>query len=185
MPSLEQVLENNRFYDFVADHRSYFSKQTLHVALEKNGFQVFEINRDWGGEHLVALVKKPSQTDFDSVRSAVDQLIDEFTQLVHASLAKGKRVAIWGASYHALTLLALSCIEGISYVIDSAPYKQGRFTPVSHIPIVAPGTLKSAPVELVIVMASRYSSEIMGQLRTDLQFSGAIALLEGNRFVVT
>jgi hypothetical protein len=48
----------------------------------------------------------------------------------------------------------------IRYVIDSATFKQGKYTPVTHIPIVSPGALAKNPPDAVIIMAGSYSDEV-------------------------
>ena len=53
----------------------------------------------------------------------------------------------------------------IKYVVDSAVFKQGKYTPATHIPIVPPDTLNSDPVGAVIVMAASYSDEVAGIIR--------------------
>jgi SAM-dependent methyltransferase len=58
VPSTEAAFENQRFGDFMPDHLNYFTEKTLHGALEWSGFSVIDITRDWGGEHLVAYVRK-------------------------------------------------------------------------------------------------------------------------------
>ena len=55
--------------------------------------------------------------------------------------------------------------EKIKYVIDTATFKQGRFTPATHIPIVEPDRLNLDPPEAVIVMAASYSDEVAGIIR--------------------
>jgi hypothetical protein len=60
--------------------------------------------------------------------------------------------------------LALISLLGIAprirYVLDSAPFKQGRFTPATHLPIVAPERLDEGEVDAVIVLAASYSEEV-------------------------
>jgi SAM-dependent methyltransferase len=179
VPSLEKILENQRVYDFITEHLSYFSIKTLRFALEKNGFEVLDIQRDWGGEHLVAMVQKQPLERFDPVIDCINSLTKELVELVDTNSSAGKRVAIWGASTHGITLLSLTKLKGLAYVVDSSPYKQGFFTPISHLAIVAPDRLKTDPVDTVIVMAPRFSDEIVGQLRTELQFTGTIAVIKG------
>lgn len=48
----------------------------------------------------------------------------------------------------------------IRYVVDSAPFKQGRFTPATHIPIVSPEMLDHAPVDSILIMAAGFSDEV-------------------------
>jgi SAM-dependent methyltransferase len=184
VPSVEQAIERSRFYDFLADHLSYFSAETLRFALEKNGFEVVQVERNWSGEHLVALAKKRESTEFGILQDHATQLPIDFQEFVSSQTTGGRRVALWGASHHAITMLAMRKSNGVEYVVDSADYKQGRFTPVSHLPIVGPEKLRSNPVDVVIVFAPRYNDEIVGQLKHELQFKGTIALLRGSHLEV-
>jgi len=184
VPSFEQIIEEQRFYDFIPDHVSYFSTKTLRFVLEKNGFDVLEMYRDWQGEHIVALVKKRITYDFRPMQQAIVTLGEAFNSFVQANTSTGKRIAIWGASCQSLMLLATSHVRDVSYVIDSALYKQGRFTPVSHLPIVAPDTLQRDPVDIIIVIAPRYAHEIIAQARREFRFEGTIAVLKGTNIEI-
>ena len=55
--------------------------------------------------------------------------------------------------------------EKVKYVVDSAKFKQGKYTPATHIKIVGPEMLESEPVDAVIVMAASYSDEVAGIIR--------------------
>ena len=58
-------------------------------------------------------------------------------------------------------MLALSKITNIEYIVDSAKFKQGRYTPVMHLNIVPPEHLKKESVDLVIIMVpGLYPSEV-------------------------
>lgn len=195
VPSFEQILEHRRFYDFLLDHLSYFSQDTLRFALEKNGFKAREIVRNWEGEHLVAFVEKaangasaqprPSAKDNNSklseIQTQVTKLRLELGEFMDAQLKQGKRVAVWGASLQGLTVLAVTGVKGIAYVIDSSPAKQGRFTPVSHLPIVGPERLREEPVDAVIVVAPRYEREILDQLVNIFGFKGSVLTLHEDK----
>ena len=61
---------------------------------------------------------------------------------------EGRRLAMWGASHQGFTLASTSALgESLAYIIDSAPFKQGRFAPASHVPIVAPDHYFEEPVD--------------------------------------
>jgi hypothetical protein len=84
-------------------------------------------------------------------------------------------VAAWGAGHQALAILALMGLgEKLRYVVDSAPFKQGKLTPVSHLRIVAPDTLRSDPVDAIVIMAGSFSDEITRIVRQ--QFSREIKI---------
>jgi hypothetical protein len=75
-------------------------------------------------------------------------------------------VAVWGAGHQALAVLALADLGNkIAYVVDSAPFKQGRYTPATHIPIVSPEQLVENPIGAIIIMAASYSDEVARLIR--------------------
>ena len=75
-------------------------------------------------------------------------------------------LAIWGASHQGFTLAATTPIrDHAKYIIDSAPFKQGRFAPSSHLPIVPPGHFFEEPVDVIMIVAPGYSDEIAGVIR--------------------
>ena len=50
-------------------------------------------------------------------------------------------------------------------MIDSAPFKQGRFAPASHLPIVAPDHWHEEPVDVILIVAPGYTQEIADSIR--------------------
>jgi SAM-dependent methyltransferase len=177
VPSLEQALEHHRFYDFFRDHVNYFSAGTLARALETNGFLVLEITRGMGGEFLQALVRVDAGRDFGALQGSVSQVARELRALLDSYAASGRRAAAWGSGAKGLASLAAAGAEGLAYVIDSDPHKQGRLTPITHLPVVAPERLREEPVDLVVLTALAYRDEIIAQLRGPLGFRGTIAVL--------
>ena len=92
-----------------------------------------------------------------------------------------KGVAIWGAGHQALATIALLNLSaGIRYVIDSAPFKQGKFTPATHLPICPPDQLAIEPVSAIIVMAAAYSDEVVRTIRDKHGDRFAVAVLREN-----
>ena len=186
VPSLEYILEKGSYYELIRDHIAYYSFGTLRALLEHNGFEVLEeemINRDT----LSMVVKKMSDERWNKMQSqeragekqkeikavSVQPLLDGYQQVSGDLRAlKGrlevekKRFAVWGASHQGFTLLStLHMEEYTSYIIDSAPFKQGRFAPSSHIPIVAPEHFQEEPVDVILIVAPGYSDEIAGIIR--------------------
>jgi len=175
-PSLEKVLETRRFYDFMQDHLAYFTVDTLRLAFELGGFEVVRIERNRDGENLTAIVRRRAALDFAPLRAHERELVQNLGEFLRVQRAAGRRVAFWGASIQTLTLAALMELD-VAYVIDSAPYKQGQLTQVSHLPIVAPERLKTDPVDVIVVNAPRYEDEILRQIREKERFTGIVASL--------
>jgi SAM-dependent methyltransferase len=164
VPNLDMMLRKSLFSEFIADHTLYFTRETLETTLRLNGFEVVECAEVWHDYILSAVVRKRPGCDvssFEGGRLRLKRDVDDFIgRHRHAG------VAIWGAGHQALATIALLGIAGdIRYVVDSAPFKQKRFTPASHIPIVEPGRLETEPVGAVIVMAAAYSDEVAGIVR--------------------
>jgi SAM-dependent methyltransferase len=181
VPSLEHIVETRRAYDWVADHLCYFTRETLATALSMAGFEVLEVERAWKGYSLVARVRRRQRLDLQPLNSALDQIVSHLRDWALVGHARRQRLAVWGASHQALTLLACAHIEHtLSFVIDSSPAKQNLFTPVTKIPIVAPNTLAATPVDDILVAAAGFSDEVVGLLRGRHHFKGGIAVLRGN-----
>lgn len=93
------------------------------------------------------------------VSREVDRLLETLT-------AGGKTLAVWGASHQGFTLTATTGLgRQARYIIDSAPFKQGRFAPASHVPIVAPEHFDQEPVDVILIVAPGYTDEIAGSIR--------------------
>lgn len=181
VPNFEYLLKTKSLYEFVPDHISYFTKKTLTYAFEANGFEVldcFVINED---NDIAVIAKKRKPLNLSADYQYVDSLIKNFQKIVADCKSKNKKVATWGAGHRTLALLALSKIRDIEYVIDSAKFKQGKFTPVSHFPIVAPEHLKENKVDLVIIMVpGLYPGEVIKTLER-MNIGAQVAVLRDNK----
>ena len=181
VPNLDYLLETRCFYEFVADHLSYFTKKTLAYAFEKNGFEVLECYAINENNDIAAVVKKKEALDISGHFNEVEELIKNLQQIVADYESQNKKVAVWGAGHRTLALLALSKVKNIEYVIDSAKFKQGRFTPILHLNIVPPEHLKEKRVNLVMVMVpGLYSSEVLKSLN-NMNLGIDIAVLRDNK----
>ncbi|MEC7646334.1 MAG: methyltransferase domain-containing protein [Bacteroidota bacterium] len=193
VPNLDYLLRTRCFYEFVADHLSYFTKNTLIHAFERNNFNVLEcytINEDNDivaivkkkrPNNTIALVKKTKPLDISGHFKEVDNLINNLQQIVNRYTKKNKKIAIWGAGHRTLALLALSKLNNIAYVVDSAKFKQGQFTPVLHLKIVPPEYLKQKNVDLIIIMVpGLYPGEVLKSLKK-MKLGIEVAILRGNQ----
>ena len=164
VPNFDMMLKKNLFSEFTTDHLLYFSRDTLTTVLNLNGFEVLEIGTVWHDYILSAIVRKRKQLDLSAFLQSKARITCEIEEYV--SRFEDNKVAVWGAGHQALAVLALANLSGkIKYVIDSAKFKQMKFTPATHIPIVAPEQLLSDPVDAVIIMAAGYSDEVAEILR--------------------
>lgn len=152
VPNLEYLLRTKSFYEFVRDHISYFTGKTLTYAFEVNGFDVLDCNLINNDNDIAITVKKKKRLELSEQYVEVEVLINDLQKILNDYKAKNKKVAVWGAGHRTLALLALSKANSIEYIVDSAKFKHGKFSPIVHTPIMPPDHLRENKVDLVIVM---------------------------------
>lgn len=176
VPNFDMIFKKKLFSEFMRDHLSYFTKETLSLALTLNGFEVIECSELWHEYVLSIIARKRKKLDTSGFSEHKAKFKDEIEKYLRNF--KEKRVAIWGAGHQALAIISLlDLTERIKYVVDSAVFKQGKYTPVTHIPIVCPDTLISDSVDAVIVMAASYSDEVTRIIRQKYARNMNIAIL--------
>jgi 2-polyprenyl-3-methyl-5-hydroxy-6-metoxy-1,4-benzoquinol methylase len=159
VPNFNMILEEGLYSEFISDHLLYFTRETLIFTLQLNGFEVLNCEAIWHNYILSAVVRKRVKTNLDffegfknKVKQDLDCFIEKFPE---------KRVAIWGAGHQALATISLTGIEKkIKFIVDSAIFKQGKYSPSSHIQIVPEQRLVEDSVDAIIIMAGSYSDEI-------------------------
>jgi len=171
VPNFDMILEKALYSEFIADHLSYFTAETLAFTLQMAGFEIIETRCIWKDYILSAVVRKRQAVDVSTLAGQQQRMRQQLVDFL-ASFPPGD-VAVWGAGHQALATIALTGIAPqLRYVVDSAPFKQGKYTPATHLPIVSPGHLKTEPVQAVIIMAAAYSDEVARQIRAN--FSPAL-----------
>lgn len=183
VPNFDMILDTKMFADFSTEHLSYFTQGTLVSTLGVNGYDVIDSAVSWYGHILSAVVRKKKKVqmgDFiqhqERLKEVVEKYLSRFGQ---------KKVAVWGAGHQSLATIALLRLgDKITYVVDSAVFKHGKYTPVTHVPIVSPEKLISEPVDAVIIIASSYADEVAETLRKKYPTVSHVAILRDNRLEV-
>lgn len=180
VPSLEYILRYDGYYELIKDHIAYYSEETLKFLFQKNGFEIVDchtVNRD---THSI-MVKKRKKVDVSAWKENYDSLKTELHEYVDSFINEGKKVAVWGASHQGFTLIpSLGLSDKIAYIIDSAPFKQGKFAPASHVPIVDRKHFFDKPVDSILIVAPGYTEEIANIIRTELSAEIDIRTLRTN-----
>jgi hypothetical protein len=83
-----------------------------------------------------------------------------------AARRHGRPTAGYGAPGKANTLLNYCGIRTdlLQYTVDRNPYKQGRFTPGTHIPILAPDAIDRTRPDYVLILPWNLTAEIVEQI---------------------
>lgn len=181
VPSFEYIMEEESFYEIIPDHIAYYTEYSISHLLHLAGFEVLDIervNRDTISLMVQKKVRdtgKESHTETADLKEEVEKIIknqkeieDSIKHLTHEAKAKGKSIAVWGASHQGFTLLSTTGIaEDISYIIDSAPFKQGKFAPASHIEIISKEEALMQQTDIIIIVAPGYVDEIHHIIRNE------------------
>ena len=194
VPNFNLILKKKLFSEFIRDHLFYFTKESLEIICKKNGFELIDISYVWHDYIISAVVKKSTNTKHmnykkitplnlkslikkkESIKNKINMYIDKHK--------KGK-VVVWGAGHQALTLISLTNLSNkIDFVVDSAPFKQGKYTPSSHIPIISPEKLMKINFEAVIVIAASYADEVVKILLKKYKKNFSISMFKENKFII-
>lgn len=181
VPNFDMLIEKRMATEFIADHLSYFTANTFRTALELSGFEVVEIEEVWHRYILSATVRKRRLLVSGPFLAGLHTQRERIAQFASGSGERG--LAVWGAGHQALASMALMGLKGrVRYVVDSASFKQGKFTPATHFPIVSPDELDRNPVSSILVMAAGFSDEVVRIIRRRWGQRFQVAILREDSF---
>jgi len=161
VPNFDMILQQKLLSELALDHIFYFTQSTLENTLSNCGFEIISCDRIWHDYILSATVKMRRSTDIGNLANFKEKLNSSFEEFL--SDKNEGEIAVWGAGHQSLTVLSMlssDIIKRIEFVVDSAPFKQGKFTPVTGFEIVSPEELFGSNVEAVVVIAAAYNDEI-------------------------
>ena len=98
--------------------------------------------------------KKANEIKYDLLNFLIKQKLDK------------KKICAYGAAAKGNTLLNYCGIKQdlIEFVVDISPYKQGKFLPGSHIPIVDEKEIKKIKPDYIVILPWNIKDEIIEQL---------------------
>lgn len=180
-PDFERVLAEGAFWDIYYEHCSYFSPGTHARLFRAQGFDVTELELVYDGQYIVQFAKPsrsptrgrlPLEHDLEHLVRCADAFPERarvqrerWLGRIADARAAGRRIVLWGGGSKAVSFLTtLGLGEEIDAAVDINPYKQGRFTPGTGHPVIAPRALVDNPPDLVIVMNPIYRDEVKAAL---------------------
>lgn len=177
VPSFEYIVEHNSYYEFIRDHIAYYTEDTLRFLLEYTGFEVIELSRI-NRDTISAYVRKRQMLDLTELKNNFTRLNSSIQQFIRNIKSQGAEVALWGASHQGFTILSTAQLgKDIAYIIDSAPFKQGKYSPATHVPIVSPDYFFEKKVGAIIIVAPGYSEEIYKTIQSRYGTDIVVAVL--------
>jgi hypothetical protein len=146
VPCIDTSLEVGRLSDFLYEHVSNFTMESLAALFMGSGFELLEIKRCYGEEVLVG-VFKPRTTAIRHTRT----LADTFTQKARDSVERVKEqlnamkhsqpVVLWGGTGKSAAFINNHKLDAARFpvVVDSDSAKWGKFVPGTGQMIQNPG----------------------------------------------
>jgi hypothetical protein len=189
-PHLLRLMEGNQFDTIYHEHFSYFSLLTIDSFFSSLGLRVFDVEElaSHGGSLRVfarheectrhAVTDSVARVLADEKQAGLDSLssYEAFAEKVKETKRRlleflidakdaGKSIAGYGAPGKGNTLLNYCGIgtDLIDFTVDRNPYKHGRYTPGTRIPIFPPEKLKEAKPDIVLILPWNLSKEIAEQ----------------------
>lgn len=173
VPNGDMIIKNNMYSEFMLEHLSYFTKDTLRLMLETSGFKVLSCEVIWHDYIICATVLKRKTIDVSAFNASMNESLERINSIIDGF--NGKTIAVWGAGHQALTLLALANPrDKIKCVIDSASFKQNKLTPVTSIPIYSPDYIEKLGITAVVILAGSYSEEVLKTINNKYPYVEAI-----------
>ncbi|SDA38224.1 2-polyprenyl-3-methyl-5-hydroxy-6-metoxy-1,4-benzoquinol methylase [Mesorhizobium qingshengii] len=180
-PDAKRVLAESAFWDIYYEHCSYFSPGAHARLFRQEGFDVTDLELVYDNQYIVQYARPsvgqtgprlPLERDLEEMHRlaqtfpvrvrACQHLWQERIRSAHAA---GRRIVLWGGGSKAVSFLTtLQLGDEVSAAVDINPYKQGKFTPGTGHPVIAPADLVQDPPDLVIVMNPIYRNEVMQAL---------------------
>ncbi|BBX46137.1 class I SAM-dependent methyltransferase [Mycobacterium cookii] len=110
------------------------------------------------------------------LRSRTESLRHSLLRFLLQCRADGKSVVGYGAPSKGNTLLNYCGIRSdlLQYIVDRNPYKHGRFTPGTRIPIRDPGLLANDRPDVVLALPWNLKSELTDQLSYIADWGGEL-----------
>ncbi len=187
-PYAIDFIEKTEFDTIYHEHVFYFSLTSLQSLFRRHGLSIFHVERlpiHGGSLRLFAGLESAHQAQ-QSVASLLEEeakkglgtlmyykgfadrvleLKRNLISLLRQLKQQGESIAAYGASAKGSTLLNFFGLarETIDFVADRSTYKQGRLTPGTHIPIVAPGQLLEKMPDYTLLLTWNFAEEILGQ----------------------
>jgi len=187
-PHLMQLMELNQFDTIYHEHFSYLSFTTVVKIFAAHGLTIFDVEQlpTHGGS--LRIYARQADDMSKPVGARVGELLELerakgyarletymcFEQRVRETKRalleflvdakkRGKKIVGYGAPGKGNTLLNYCGIrtDFIDFTVDRNPYKQAKFTPGTHIPILAPERLMEARPDYVLILPWNLKAEIM------------------------
>jgi hypothetical protein len=189
-PHLLKLMQLNQFDTIYHEHFSYLSLFVVEKVFASHGLTLYDVEElpTHGGSIRIyarhaedeskpvsATVERLRAREFDAGLDRIDAYVRFTEQVKETKRAlldflirvnrEGKAVVGYGAPGKGNTLLNYCGIreDFLGYTVDRNPLKQGRYTPGTRIPILAPEKIRETKPDYVLILPWNLKEEISKQ----------------------
>jgi len=190
-PHLLELIRQVQFDTIYHEHFSYLSFTTVRAIFNSHGLELFDVEEIPTHGGSLRIFAKHKEDSSKEISKNVDMLLEkeksnglttisayggfqqkveiikrDFLNFLTQQMQSGKTVAAYGAAAKGNTLLNYCEVKNdlIKFVVDASPFKQGKYLPGSHIPVVNEQELMTSRPDFVIILPWNIRDEITKQL---------------------
>jgi hypothetical protein len=198
VPHLMRLIEFAQYDTIYHEHFQYYSLLTAQRVLACAGLVVVDVEelashggslRIWARHEAASAEVSSSVSDLlaeeerrglhtleghRGFAEVVGRVKRDLVAFLSAAVEQGHRVAGYGAPGKGNTLLNHCGVRSdlLRYTVDRNPYKQGKFLPGTHIPILAPEAIAADRPDYVLLLPWNLRAEITEQLAYVREWGG-------------
>jgi hypothetical protein len=199
VPYLGEMLRHLEFDTIYHEHLSYFSVAALDRLFREAGLVLWDVEPIGlhGGSIIARGRKTGSPTPavarllaaeraaglhtlapLEAFAQGTRRLKDAIPEFIEKIGEAGASVAAYGAAAKGVVLTNYCGLgpEQLRFVADKSPYKQGRFTPGMHLPVVPAERVMQDRPDYLLVLAWNFVDEIAAQQAAYVQAGGRFIL---------
>ena len=191
IPHLLNLINFCQFDTIYHEHFSYLSLMTVLRIFNSQGLKIYnveELSTHGGSLRIYAkhkenteipintsvdeIIKKEQETKLNKLEGyqgfneKVQKIKWDFLYFLLSAKQQEKKIAAYGAAAKGNTFLNYCGVKSdtIDFVIDASSHKQGKYLPLSHIPVVSEDILKKEKPNYILILPWNLSNEIIDQL---------------------
>lgn len=198
-PHLLNIIKENQFDTIYHEHFSYLSFYTVKQIFEAQGLKLYDVEKlqTHGGslriysthsENIQINISKNVQNLLDEEKAfglfgmeiykgfqeKTNKVKNDLVAFLLEAKKENKTVVAYGAAAKGNTLLNYAGVKNdlIEFVVDKSPYKQGKFMPASHIPIVSEENISELKPDYILILPWNIKDEVIEQLSYIKEWNG-------------
>jgi len=197
-PHLLRLMEGNQFDTIYHEHFSYFSFVTVQRVFAQHGLALFDVEElpTHGGSlriyaqhagaarpvtgRVTELLNRERALGFERLETyqrfgaQVRETKRKILEFLIGAKRAGKQIVGYGAPGKGNTLLNYCGIRNdfLDYTVDRNPYKQGKYTPGTHIPILPPERIRETRPDYLFILPWNLTTEIIATMSFIREWGG-------------